>query len=777
MLTNPKGQVTLSILILFAIILFNSFFYIFRPYDGMGIYQMAPLGGVYEVIPGRPADQAGIRVGDRILAIDGKILDPLRVEPRYRAWIKPGEIIYYQVQRDNEQLDIPLVAGNYLDDLTLLGTYLGIQFLSLGLWVIGLVLVLFVPADDVRARLLGLGFLLAGLTAAVGGASGWNSFWGANTLQKVLLTALSPLLVAAHLTFPQLSLVKNRKLLTDAAFGIASLLAILVILEDWVLAPKGLSLAAAYGIDLRQWVLGIFMISWMVAIRLLLNNRFRSLDAEMRRQTGIIIWGMALGIGPFFVLTLLPYLLFGEEYVMGGFTILFLILLPLAYAYVIFQRKLLKVDFIINRIVVWFTLILMILSTSILVFGIFVALFKLPSELPIYAGLGATLIALPFTSLSKSVQERVDRVLYGSHYDYLTVTSSLSKQLAQTLDCDRLVEMLTVQLPQQMGIRQTALLLSNGNDLEPAGITGNKPTFLLDDNLYQELLKSRSPIRSSHLWPLLPPAVTSPWDEYRWGQVFAPLIFKDDLQGVLILGRRLSGDVYSDQDMKIIATVAEQGALAISNVLLFEKQRRLAQQLVRSSEEERRRIASELHDSVLQDLFFIKQVIHQNPENPELVRYLEGCIQNLRGTIKAQRTPLLDQGLPLALQGLVEDMQKIAGKGTQVAWKTNLNGSIALNDEVATSLFRIAQEALTNAVKHAHACHIEVRLERSADQSIRLRVRDDGIGASWHHQDGNLNQNHFGLVLMQERAEMINGRLHFITVPGEGTTIELEVNP
>ncbi len=777
MVTNPKGQVILSILILFAIILFNSFFYIFRPYDGMGIYQEDPLGEVYEVVPGGPAERAGIRVGDRILAIDGKLLDPLRSEPRYRPWIKAGDTIHYSVQRANEQLDLPLVVGSYLDDPTLLATYLGIQFLSFGLWGIGLVLVLFVPVDDVRARLLGLGFLLAGLTAAVGSASGWNSFWGANTLQKVLLVLLAPLLVAAHLTFPQLSFVKVRKALINIAFVIAGLFSILVIVDDWVLTPRGISLAAAYGVHLRQWVLGVFMISWLAAVALLLNNRFRSLDAEMRRQTGIIIWGMGLGIGPFFVLTLLPYLLFGEEYLTGAFSILFLILLPLAYAYVIFQRKLLKVDFIINRIVVWFTLILLILGTSILVFGIFVALFNLPSGLPIYAGLGATLIALPFTSLSKSVQERVDRVLYGSHYDYLTVTSSLSKQLAQTLDRDRLVELLTVQLPQQMGIRQTALLLSNGNDLEPAGITGNKPTFLLDDNLYQDLLKSRSPIRSSHLWPLLPPAATSPWDEYRWGQVFAPLIFKDDLQGILILGRRLSGDVYSDQDMKIIATVAEQGALAISNVLLFEKQHRLAQQLVRSSEEERRRIASELHDSVLQDLFFIKQVVHQNPENPELVQYLEGCIQNLRVTIKAQRTPLLDQGLPLALQGLVEDMQKIAGKGTQVAWKANINGSAGLNDEQATAVFRIAQEALTNAVKHAHARHIEVWFERAEDQSIRLRVRDDGIGASWLYQDGNLNQNHFGLVLMQERAEMINGRLHFITVPGEGTTIELEVNP
>jgi hypothetical protein len=73
-----------------------------------------------------------------------------------------------------------------------------------------LLLVLFVPHDDVRARLLGLGFLTAGLTAAVGSASGWNSFWGASTIQKVLLSLLAPILVSAHLTFPSVSFPKIR---------------------------------------------------------------------------------------------------------------------------------------------------------------------------------------------------------------------------------------------------------------------------------------------------------------------------------------------------------------------------------------------------------------------------------------------------------------------------------------------------------------------------------------------------------------------------------------
>src|SRR5574338_133753 len=310
LVTNPKGQVIASILILCAIILFNAFFYIFRPYDGMGVYQEAPLGEVYEVFPGGPADVAGVRVGDRILSIEGKPVDPLRSEPRYRPGINMGDTIHYEFERQGEQIGLSLTVGSYSENLPFLGSYLGVQILSIGLWAIGLVLTLFPSPDDVRARLLSLGFLMAGLTAAVGGASGWNSFWGANTIQKVFLCLLAPVMVAAHLTFPSVSLPRHRKNIITLVFAISILLSALVMVVDWALKPRGYPFFVTAAIYLRQAVFVFFMLSWLVAVTLLIYNRFLSRDPEIRRQTGIVIWGMVLGIGPFFTFTLLPYVLF-----------------------------------------------------------------------------------------------------------------------------------------------------------------------------------------------------------------------------------------------------------------------------------------------------------------------------------------------------------------------------------------------------------------------------------------------------------------------------------
>jgi signal transduction histidine kinase len=169
--------------------------------------------------------------------------------------------------------------------------------------------------------------------------------------------------------------------------------------------------------------------------------------------------------------------------------------------------------------------------------------------------------------------------------------------------------------------------------------------------------------------------------------------------------------------------------------------------------------------------------MYRDAVNPDLMDCLEGSIQNLHRTIKTQRPSLLDGGLPLALEGLVEEMQKVAGSSVSISWISDLEGRLGLTDEQAISFYRIAQEALSNALKHGNARHIEVGLEQDMDQSLRLRISDDGVGVPLLRENSRQDQSHFGLVLMQERALMINARLHIQATPGGGTTVVLEVVP
>ncbi|MBN1810290.1 MAG: hypothetical protein JXA14_00485, partial [Anaerolineae bacterium] len=392
---------------------------------------------------------------------------------------------------------------------------------------------------------------------------------------------------------------------------------------------------------------------------------------------------------------------------------------------------------------------------------------------PLAGGVLAVFLALPSASLHRTVQQHVNRVLYGCHYDFSTVTSSFSIRLAQTLGQEGLTGLLVRDLTEQMAIQQAALFLSEGNRLVIQRPEVENISVALDDELCRVLLDARVPVRAMHLQGLLSPAALADWRRFDWARLFVPLIFENQLDGLLILGDRTAGDVYSDQDVQIIATIAYQGALAYANVRLVEMLRGLHHQLVRADEAGRKQIARDLHDTVLQQLFFIKQGLFSEHAHTPLIDHIDDVIQTLRQTIRAQRPALLDQGLQFALQDLVEEMQALASPA-EISWHSTGTGRLALSDEQTTALYRIAQEALTNSVKHASARTIKVSLQVRPDGSCRLCIEDDGVGMHTSGRGTRSPGHHYGLVGMRERAAMINAKLHISSAPGEGTRIAVE---
>ena len=108
-------------------------------------------------------------------------------------------------------------------------------------------------------------------------------------------------------------------------------------------------------------------------VGLLFRSRFLIKEPDIHRQTNIVLWGTILGFAPFFIFTLLPIIIFGtgHEYLDGNYSVLFLIFIPVSYAYTIFQRKILKIDFLVNRLVVFFVLAMFVLLVSVATLGIF----------------------------------------------------------------------------------------------------------------------------------------------------------------------------------------------------------------------------------------------------------------------------------------------------------------------------------------------------------------------------------------------------------------------
>lgn len=762
-LIYPKVQVIFTILALCIIIVHDSSILYLLPYDGALLSSKS--NEVIQVDKDGPAEKAGVRLGDQIVKINDNPVDPWGRYPAYPSGVKKGESLKYEIIRDSQTLHLSIVVDGLGQHPSLLLVLIGLIFLSVAFWILGLMVSLFTPIDDARARLVGMLWLLTGVAIATGGLGSTTSFWGARMIFNVTLCLLAFVGITAHLYFPVPAFSSYLREHIANVLMVISLMLALAVLVNYLI----LNGALTSSMGLNKIIEVFLMLSMVIIVSLLLRNRFLVREPKIRRQANIILWGTVLGFAPFFIFTLLPSIIFGTgyEYLSGNFSVLFLVFIPVSYVYVIQQRKILKIDFIINRLVVFFVLAMLVLLVSFATLGVVALIFNLNTQIPLFGGLMAALMVLPAVTLQHQVQVKVNEVLYGSHYDHIRVTTSLSSRLAQTIDRAHLTSLLTQGLSGQMGIQRTTLLLADGNRLVQQD-TLESFVVSMNDEMCTFLLQTQMPVRGQYLWGLLTSQTQTRWRQFMWGQVFAPIILEKQLRGVLVLGDRVAGEVYSDMDVKIIAAVAQQAALAVANVQLVETLRGVIKQKVRSEEAHRKQVANDLHDGVLQVLFFFKQKL--DPNNVELIGHLDKTVELLRHTIKAQRPSLLDHGLPIALQDLVEDMGKLAGAdGPDISWQHDID-ILNITDEKATSVYRIAHEAIINSIKHANAHHIQVSLIQKNGMLV-LSVHDDGSGMP----DMQILPEHYGLAGMEERAMMIGAYLYIDSNPGMGTRVTLEV--
>jgi PAS domain S-box-containing protein len=207
-----------------------------------------------------------------------------------------------------------------------------------------------------------------------------------------------------------------------------------------------------------------------------------------------------------------------------------------------------------------------------------------------------------------------------------------------------------------------------------------------------------------------------------------------------------------------------------------EQQQLLAGRLMAAQENERRVIARELHDEVGQALTALKinlQTVQRKQKNAldlsESIGMVEQTLQQVRAiSLNLPPTVLEDLGLAAALRWLLDRQGREAGFST--SFSTSLE-DMRLPPQVEIACFRVAQEALTNVMRHAQAQHVNVKLEK-INQDLHLTLRDDGRGydveaAYKRAWDGNS----LGLVSMQERVVLAGGRMEIESMQDQGTTI------
>ena len=204
----------------------------------------------------------------------------------------------------------------------------------------------------------------------------------------------------------------------------------------------------------------------------------------------------------------------------------------------------------------------------------------------------------------------------------------------------------------------------------------------------------------------------------------------------------------------------------------------LNERMMKGQEQERIRIAGEIHDGVMQEMLAAtmmlgtakRRIPAESDATATIDKVQQKLIQagmDLRQLSHDLHPPLLQEaGLPRAVQSYCEQFS--ATSGIAVSCDAD-DGVETLSRGAALALFRILQEALGNAAKHGAARRIVVRLKR-LDAAVSLTVADDGVG----FDAGRLrNGGGLGLVMMRERATQLNGTFEFESAPGRGTTIRV----
>jgi signal transduction histidine kinase len=318
-------------------------------------------------------------------------------------------------------------------------------------------------------------------------------------------------------------------------------------------------------------------------------------------------------------------------------------------------------------------------------------------------------------------------------------------------------------------------------------------------NLPEELMQVTVPVGQGLAGQVISTGSPTVIDDYPAYPAKVEAFVKGGVKSVLAVPIATSGKVFgtlgiisvadrrdfSDRDVAVLSSVARQAAVAIENARLYEAMRSYARQILTAQEEERKRIARELHDDTAQSLVALSRQLdallsaaERDPEGAkqrllELRQITAQISQDVRRFSQDLRPSTLDDlGLLPTLEALTTRMSTDDHIDADLEV---IGAKRRLSPEVELVLFRITQEALTNVRKHSGATKVLTTVE-FGDGVVRIKVSDNGRGFTVPTRTDDLVETgKLGLTGMLERAHLAGGTVEVHSQPGAGTTVVAEI--
>tara|TARA_B100001146_G_scaffold214709_1_gene216254 strand:- start:4621 stop:7518 length:2898 start_codon:yes stop_codon:yes gene_type:complete len=552
-----------------------------------------------EIEPDGPADRAGILPGDRLLAISG--LKIPAEPPDYVdsvLWpLIPGDQATYLVERDGSMVDFSvIIGGRPLDNAIFLYLCLvGAASLVAGVFVLMRRRDVEIGTDDfsdvgVAVPFFWLSIAFYGVTVLYptreGDPFNQTIYWG-DQLARNLLPGL---FLYFTLTFPRskLKFFKQRSAWTVGIFGPGVLLFLSYVALTQVASPWQMTRSSFYQtFDFLNNLDLIYLATTLVAGLLLIVYKYRNtqVPTERRRLTWVI-GGLAIGMFPF-ISVYVPFYVFGVTHPLLKLTVLPFVLIPICFGYAAVGFRLWDVEIIVKKLLAY-------TATALTMFGVYIGADRLirvlidPEIEVAGAFLVTLLVAMVFAPLRDLIQDGLDRLYYREQYRSRRHILDFARELNTELDLGQVVALLVQRVRKMVSVGRIAVLLQEeessrlrlaasddsmkdspqlSNDFSKflTAELANRDFLYIDEimNLLKEFPEDRDLIAEEDL------------------AYFLPLVVKGEVLGLLALGRTMSGDYLSSDDLRILEMLTSHAALALDNAVLYRQAHARAQEFER----------------------------------------------------------------------------------------------------------------------------------------------------------------------------------------------------
>lgn len=468
-----------------------------------------------------------------------------------------------------------------------------------------------------------------------------------------------------------------------------------------------------------------------------------------------------------------------------------LVILPIICDYALFRDQLVGTTRLLSRKIM--RVFLWTLLASLFVFPIVILVHwadswntSTQSELRDY--IYAVLLVLSlwlFPLVWNKVREVGDHVFYHDFYQYNRALQQLSTALTSLRGVNQISDFLLPQLAQLLNATEVALLIRATSqdeiryNAEPETTTTRMwhqyRHMVTDARLSSDYLRQSADLALVHFQQ-------RSHEPVLLGDLLLLALYDgDQVSGFLCLGSKKNREPYDRQDKSFLTTLAAQISVLEVNNRYLEQAQADAQKLtalnhrvISAQETERRHLALDLHDDVLQEaMLLVRQLSDASTMSDvaDAMPLARSVVTNLRRTCLALRPSLLEElGLAEALHWLAQQTEHISNSKLRVltySINRSKNLQARATENVELAFYRVAQEALSNVLKHAQASKVVARLRISPQGRVSLVIADNGRG----FRMGDPHLESLGIIGMYERMGAIGGQIQIRTRPGHGTVI------